>query len=503
MAVLVAVTGSAVPVRAAPPAAVTWGSCPPARPAGFECATVPVPIDYRRPEGRSIGIAMVRHPATDPVKRIGSLFLNPGGPGGSGLNMAVSIAGRAASDPLVARLAESFDIIGFDPRGVGESAPIECWDAAETDRRFVAADATPGPETAAFARAVRDGRDFAAACAAKNDELLPFIGTEYVARDLDRLRVAVGDSKLTYFGASYGTYIGTVYANLFPQRSRALVLDGAYDPVRYTTGAYAQDAPQNTAVDRAADRFFAWCADPAAQCPFGAGDPAAAFDRLVARLDREPVTRTVTNPQTGSVTTYVTDGYLLLYQLMLKLNGGRAAYRTIAGSLAQADQGGGPYLESRVGPYSANVAVECNDRWFPRSLDDLRRGLRTVAAASGRFGPALAYGPPGYDQSHGAVCTQWTAPRLSRFTGSFTAAGAPPILVAGNTGDPDVPYQDAVALAATLDSGHLLTYRANRHVAFLSSRCASAVMVDYLIGTALPSDGVVCDDEPATPAPAA
>jgi len=281
------------------------------------------------------------------------------------------------------------------------------------------------------------------------------------------------------------------------------VLDGAYDPVRYTTGAYAQDAPQNTAVDRAAGRFFDWCSEVAAQCPFGAGDPAGALDELVARLDRQPVTRTVTNPQTGVATTYVTNGYMLLYQFMTKLNGGRAAYRTIAAALAQADQGAGPYLESKVGPYDVNVAVECNDRWFPRSISDLREGLRTVAAASTLFGPAMAYGPPGYDQSHGAACTQWVAPRLSRFTGPFTADGAPPILVVGDTGDPDVPYQDAVALASTLRSGHLLTYRATRHVAFLSSRCVTAAIVTYFIEGVLPPESTVCDDEPATPAPAA
>jgi pimeloyl-ACP methyl ester carboxylesterase len=340
---------------------------------------------------------------------------------------------------------------------------------------------------------LREAADFNAACAQNSGDLLPYIGTEYVARDIDLLRRALGEDQLTFYGRSFGTYIGTVYASLFPKRVRAMVLDGGYDPARYANRPYAYDRTQYVALDRAMARFLDWCGLTPAMCTFGDGDPKAAFQRLMSRLDAEPVPI----PDRG-----VANGFTLAYRLLFNLNEGKARWPAIGAALRQAEaRDSSSFLLSPPSPASfdfltPNVAVECADRAYPRDLRRLERQLAGSAKRAPLLGPALAYGPPTYDHNHATACVQWRAERASRYQGSYRAAGSAPILVVGTTGDPDTPYRDSVALARTLDNATLLTFRAEGHTAFERSPCATKVITAYLTDGAIPPAKTTCADEP-------
>ncbi len=219
---------------------------------GYECATAQVPLDYRDPAGRQVTLSLIRKPATDPAKRIGSLFTSPGGPG---LDAAFMVRDLGESAPAVLR--ERYDIIGFDPRGVGASTSVSCVSQPLYAEQWAASAGRPSP--GAFDRAVAFGKRFDDGCVAADAALLPYLGTENAARDMDLLRAAVGDEQLNFFGFSYGTYLGTVYANLFPKRTRVLALDGAIDPESYTNRPYENNHAQYVAGEAALNRFFTWC----------------------------------------------------------------------------------------------------------------------------------------------------------------------------------------------------------------------------------------------------
>ena len=476
------------PAPAAPaPPVLSWGPCGRTAPAPFECARAAVPLDYDQPAGATIPLAVVRRPAANPGARIGTLFINPGGPGGSGVDAAVDLA------PLLpGALRDRFDIVGFDPRGVARSSEVACWTRREYDAAFAATRVVTGVPS--LAQSLRTARGFVEGCRLRTGALLPYIGTEYVARDMDLLRAAVGDDRLTYLGLSYGTYIGTVYANLFPERVRALVLDGAYDPAAYRDRPYDYDRGQYVALEGALSRFLRWCSAHRRRCGFGGGRAFAAFDALMARLDADPQ-----RVPGGTV-----DAATVQMQIALMLDAGREIWPILGASLAFADRTGGlqpfgPTSAGLVALFNPNTAVECADRAFPRSRTLLRQRLRAESSLGPRLGRLFAYGPPSYDHGHATACTQW--PRAaaeaspSRYTGGFTAAGAPPVVVVGTTGDPDTPYPDAVALARTLPSAKLVTFRGEGHTAFLRSACVTAQVTNYLVDLALPGKEV-CADEP-------
>ncbi|GAB2848782.1 alpha/beta hydrolase [Lentzea nigeriaca] len=470
--VLVAGCSPAAHATDAPVPVLSWTDCAD----GFECATAEVPLDHRDPSGEKIELGVTRKRAADPSRRIGSLFVNPGGPG-SGVDGTV----RYFATDGPAELRDRFDIIGFDPRGVGRSQPLACQPQDEYAKAWQEASARPRKDS--YESAVRNGRAFADACQRESAKLLPFIGTEYVARDMDLLRQAVGDEKLNYLGISYGSYIGTVYASLFPQNIRVLALDGAYNPHTYANYPYEYDLGQYRAVEAALGRFFDWCV--ATSCEFGDGDPRAAFVKLQNELDADPVV------DDG---TFVGNGATLTYNVVSELDGGKRAWPELATRLAEAQNRTGPLLAvPDVGFLSVNVAVECADRVFPRG--QLKPRLTIASAVAPLTGPALAYAVPNYDHAHATACTQWPVVSRSRYAGPFTAAGAPPILVVGNTGDPDTPYQDSVALVSTLRSGHLLTHRGEGHTGFFQSeKCVAEKITAYLAEGALPPQGAFCED---------
>jgi hypothetical protein len=265
---------------------------------------------------------------------------------------------------------------------------------------------------------------------------------------------------------------------------RALALDGAYDPNRYANDPYGYDRGQYVAVEGALNRFLAWCAGAGTACHFGAGDPAAALDRLIGRLDRDAV---------------AVNAFWLLYHLVFAMDEGTPYWATLADRLRAAESGEGglltPISRQTAEFLTANTVVECSDRVFPTSGRLLARKLAQEARLGRRLAPALAYGPPGYDHSHAPACSRWRSPRRSRYSGPFSARGAPPILVVGTTGDPDTPYPDAVALADTLDRAWLLTFHGEGHTGLAHSRCAAEVITRYLVERTRPAVEV-CDDNP-------
>jgi pimeloyl-ACP methyl ester carboxylesterase len=483
--------GRKPPPRVKAPAipTLTWTLCE----GGFECATAQVPLDYRRPAGRTIPLALIRRQVADPAQRIGTLFLQPGGPGSSGVSFV-----RNSYGALPVQLRERFDVFGFDVRGVGLSGQLQCWDDAEYSRAVSSAPGRPAPATA-FEQAAYQARSFNAACLKNAAQLLPYVGTGYVARDIDLLRQALGEQRLTFYGRSFGSFIGTVYADLFPERVRAVVLDGGYDPVRYANRPYKYDRTQYLALDAAVQRFFTWCADTPSMCTFGNGRPRAAFEQLTRALDADPV------PIPGQG---LANGYTLAYRLMFNINGGKLAWPVLATALQQAQQRDNTsFLLRPPSPASfdfltVNVVVECIDRNYPRSLQRLRRELATSTRRAPLLGPSIGYGPPTYDHNHAPACSQWPGARTSRHHGTYRATGSAPILVIGTTGDPDTPYRDAVALTRRLDNARLLTFRAEGHAGFDRSRCVAAAVTDYLIDLTLPRRHTTCADE-AQPVPSA
>ncbi|MFE2876114.1 alpha/beta fold hydrolase [Streptomyces roseus] len=495
--VLVAVTAllggapgaaAATPLAAPPVPVLVWGPCDGADAEGpgdgFECATARVPLDYREPTGRTLPLSVTRRLAPDRAHRTGVLVLHPGGPGNSGVDFA-----RDSYAALPVSLREAFDVVGYDMRGVRRSGQVECWNDTEYSAAVDAARGVPGP--GALGTAVRQGLDFAGACGERSADLVPFIGTGSNARDLDLLREALGEQTLSFYGRSFGSYVGTVYAAQFPRRVRAMVLDGAYDPRRYADVPYSYDAGQFVALDAAVGRFLDWCARNAAACGFGEGRPRQAFEELKRSLDADPVITASGRPATG---------YTLAYRLMFNINSGQEIWPYLGEALRAAQAHRGSFLLSPPSPASfdflnVNTAVECADRAYPSDRRLLGAAVGAHVAAAPLLGPPIGLGPPAYDHNHAPACAQWPAGRPSRYEGSYRAAGSAPILVLGTTGDPDTPYRDAVALAATLERGRLLTFAAEGHTAYNRSACVSALTTAYLAALALPARGTVCADE--------
>jgi len=448
---------------------------------GYQCTPAQVPLDYHRPDGTQVTLQLRRRPAADPAARIGTLFIYAGGPGSSGWSWVEGFATSSSEE-----ISDRFDIVGFDPRGVQRSQPVNCLDGPAYRRQWAQAASRPGQR--AFGTAVRLARQWNQACKAHSGDLLPYVGTKSQARDLDLLRAAVGDEKLTYFGGSYATYVGTVYASMFPTRTRAMVLDSGYDPDKYANDPYAYDYGQYRSTEAAMSRFLRWCAATPGRCPFAGGpDLGAKLRGILDSLDARPL---------GDV-----NGATMLAELTFRLNSGTRRWPALGTDLHLAESRTGPLMyaigQSDTTFNAVNVAVECADRVYPPGLSVLRARLAKVAADFPLTAPRMAYGPPAYDQTHAPACLQWPAARLSRYTGSYRAHGSAPILVSGNTGDPDTPYADSVALARTLENGHLITWQGEGHTARRKSACIEGYMYEYLLRGTVPPDGTVCRDAPS------
>lgn len=446
---------------------------------GFQCSTLKVPLDYADPNSELIDIAVIRLKASK--SRIGSLVVNPGGPGGSGIDYA-------RSKPATKAVRERFDIVGFDPRGVGKSTPVRCNSTQFLDS-YLLADASP--DTPAEHQQLVDlSKQFAANCEAKAAKLLPHVSTVDAARDMDVLRAALGDAKLTYLGKSYGTYLGAVYAQLFPTHIRALVLDGAIDPTLTTEQL---NRTQAQGFETALSAFLADCVKRTS-CPLGTGSVAEARARLlrfIDSLDSHPLPTSRYREADGRELTQA-EGILGIATAMYD----KGSWSYLRDGLKEALAGDGATLlffgdqlvDRHNHAYSnqsdANMAVNCLDHPAPRDIAAYDRDAAAWAKESPVFGAFLAYGS--------LPCAYWPV----RATGSeapITAAGAPPILVIGTLRDPATPYSWAVALAKQLRSGRLLTYDGDGHTVYGDGNtCVDRTTDAYLLDLVVPPEGKRC-----------
>ncbi|MDS0138553.1 MULTISPECIES: alpha/beta hydrolase [unclassified Amycolatopsis] len=442
--------GAAVP-------ALHWTSCH----GPFQCAAAAVPLSYREPRGATISLSVVRLPAGDPGRRLGSLFFNFGGPGTDGVGELTRFAARYPPE-----LRARFDLVSFDPRGIGGSAPIGC---ASPDQPAGSPIRQPD---AFFAASAATGK----ACAASGD-LLSHLSTANVARDMELLRQAIGDASLNFYGYSYGTYLGGTYANLFGDKVRAMTLDGTLDLVANATGRPGQaKQPVDVRADVAGaqqqelDRFFAACAAAGPKCAFSAGDPKRKFAGIFAHASR--------GPGVGSLMKTVTSA---LYQ------SGR--WKRLAQTLAAmpADPGpAAPVLDPYVPTHSPGfLAVQCVDSDNPQSPADYAALATTESARQPYFGLSAVYSM--------AQCVGWPAHDEDRYTGPWNRPRKNPILVLNNRFDPATPLHNAEATAAELGDGRVLVVDGYGHTSLdAPSTCASAAVVRYLTELAAPAPGTTC-----------
>jgi len=464
-------SGSVVQAPAAA-SALTWKSCG----GGFQCAELKVPLDYSAPDGEQLTLSLIRQPAKG--KKIGSLLTNPGGPGGSGVEFVRSSAGSFGE-----QLQQRFDIVGFDPRGVGRSNPVDCLTDRDLDA-FLATDTSPddAKEVAALAKA---SKGFAEGCQSRSARLLPHVGTRDAARDMDRIREALGDEKLTYYGASYGTYLGAWYAELFPRKVRALVLDGAIDP---KAGAAEINLQQAKGFETALRAFAADCAKRD-DCPLGT-DVDAGLKKVKALLDatdRQPLKNSAdARKVTESLATlglatplYQKEAWPLLRTALTRAFAGDGTTLIRFADLLVEREENGTYSSQT----ESNMAVNCVDK-PAASLSEIKRLSARADRESPRFGRFIVWGS--------LPCAYWPAKATER-TRALNAKGSAPILVVGTTRDPATPYQWSKNLASQLDKGVLLTYDGDGHTAYLTgSKCVASAVDTYLVKATPPAAGTVC-----------
>jgi pimeloyl-ACP methyl ester carboxylesterase len=443
----------------------------------FQCTTAQVPLDYDHPFARSIEVALIRRPATDPTSRIGSLFLNPGGPGLSGVDFV-----RTAPPPAFQLFAQ-FDIIGFDARGVGASRP------AVVDCGVSPSYAIPYPRTSTISnRAFLDqARAYGETCRKMNREILPHLSTADVARDLDLLRAAVGDERLNYIGLSYGTVIGATYATMFPGRTRAMVLDSPIDVQLYYDDPVKQWREHAASHEHVLQRFLAACAASQGKCSFGGADPTAALDLLLARLDQDPIHSS--DPSDSRALSG--DHVRAVLEEILRT---RRLWPVLAEALSKADAG------------DARMMLELFDS-IPgnSSTDDFQTAVLAVDQRDGRR-PAHEYFDlierserrlPHFWFLSGhwdLVRAIWPVDDHDAFRGRIrNPATAAPILVIGMTHDPATPYVQAQRLTRDLGNARLLTFEADGHGAATTfDPCVIQAMVLYVTQGVVPAAGAVC-----------
>ncbi|MFE0807150.1 alpha/beta hydrolase [Streptomyces sp. NPDC058848] len=461
----------------------------------WQCATMQAPLDWEKPAEDAIGIELIRARSSgDADDRIGSLLFNFGGPGGSGVTTLPALA------PDYEKLRSRYDLVSFDPRGVGNSRGVRCLDPEAAEEAEERVDETPddgGDETDAL---VEFNKLVAAACEKNSGDVLPYVGTTEAARDLELMRQVLGDDKLHYFGISYGTQLGGVYAHLFPGRVGRAVLDGVVDPTQDTMeGALGQAAGFQLAFEH----FAEWCVEQ--RCTIGE-DVEAIVDAAVdlhADLDETPLATSDGELDGDEVLAAITGSLYsqsfwpaLLVGLEAVTGGDGDVLADLAETLGQHGAGGDgdggteddPTDESNEN--DAFRAITCDDSSDRYTVADVGRRMPEFVEASPLFGPGLAWSA--------LSCAGWPVPGEARHP-EVSAPGAAPIMLVGNTGDPATPYQGAARMAEALGKGvgFELTYRGEGHGAFDSGNpCVRDAVHAYLLGGELPKPGAVCEPEP-------
>lgn len=499
VAAIVALSGDDQPTgrsggpRANPPTPPPPGATDPPRPAlapyysqqldweacgdGHDCATLTVPLDYRRPRGETLELALLRVPAGDPDGRVGSLVVNPGGPGAPGTDYA-------AGDAFGTALTDAFDVVGLDPRGTGDSAPVDCLSDAELDA-YLAAD--PSPDDAdEVEESVAQAAGLLRGCTERSGELAAHVSTVEAARDVDVLRAALGEPGLLYLGASYGTFLGATYAELFPTKVGRLVLDGAVDP---TLSGGESVLSQAGGFETALRSYVSDCVDGGG-CLLGdtVEEGLERISSFLGEVDADPLPTADGRDLTeglallGVITPlYVREYWPVLDEALERAFDGDG---TTLALLADAYAARAPDGTFRDNSAEAIAPINCLDDptttpadQIPARLPEFERVSPTLA----RQFTWMLLGCVGFE------------PRAAESAPTIRAAGAAPILVVGTTRDPATPYAGAVALAEQLESGVLLTRDGDGHTGYnVGNDCVDEAVEDYLVDAVVPDDGTTC-----------
>ncbi len=452
---------------------VVWKECKD----DFTCTTVEVPLDYDNPDGERIELAVIRS-TTGGAQ--GSILLNPGGPGGSGYESVSQSLDAMASEAL----RSEYNIVGFDPRGVGRSTPVKCLPDSERDAYRAETFDLETPE--GVAAATKASQDFAKQCAKNSGALLGHVDTESAARDLDILRAIVGDKKLNYLGFSYGTFLGTTYAELFPETVGRMVLDGGINPANTSE---EMTMGQAKGFEDAIRAYVADC-QTSNKCPLPGtvDDGVAKIRALIESVEESPMMSS--SGREVTVPLFVSGFILPLYN--------DANWPTLTQALSEALRGNPDTLlyladfgadREEDGSYSSNSnfafnAINCLDYPMPDSLEAMRADAAALDKASPTLGRFLAYG--------GILCDAWPHDPV-REPHKVAASGAAPIVVVGTTGDPATPYQWSKELAEQLESGVLLTWEGQGHTAYgRAGDCIGDAVDNYFVEGTVPEDGTHC-----------
>jgi pimeloyl-ACP methyl ester carboxylesterase len=499
---------SAAALPAAVSDSIAWKPCLEPAQEGFDCATVQVPLDHSRPRDAQIRLALIRHRATNPGSRVDTLFYEPGGPGVPGTAFLPAVA----FDGFPAAVRARFDIVSWDPRGVGASTAVQCFASKDAEERFFAGSPTRnvdgfpvGPDQ--MTTWIDRYRQLGAHCESRNGRLLRHVSTVDTVRDLDLLRRLVGSSKLNFLGTSYGTFVGAVYANLFPGRVRTMVLDGVIDPIAWSHPQRAQNggrflpgglrfrSDEETAKTLAA--FLDLCGrQDAARCAFSAGSPQATREKFTELLARLPVDATAGRTSYAqAVSATVRDLYVLsswegravdLQRLWEEGPSAPGRQAAAAGERAGSETYSGEEQE---------MAIACGEVPSPGASDF----PEIDAFAQQRSGVVGPYWTWDYEP-----CSTWPVRSADRYAGPWNHRTANPVLVIGNTFDPATPLRGAQVMARELARARLLTMDGYGHTALLNpSSCVNRHVARYFINATLPPRGTRCqqDDRPFELAP--
>ena len=454
---------------------ISWGACETPLANGiYECGQLAVPFDYAAPDAGSFSLYLVRRLATSQADRIGSLLVNPGGPGFGGSGVA-----EQAEWYLSAALLDRFDVVGWDPRGTGKSTPaVDCIDDYD---RYFGIDSPPNDATAKQAM-VDLTQEFVDECVARNGDMLKYISTEATARDMDSIRRALGEEKISYFGFSYGSELGATWVTLFPDTVRAAVFDGASDP---NANGFDQAMAQLKGFEQQLSAFLADCAKRPACKIYNNGRPAALFDQLVKDIDAKPVA-------TSAGRTPVTQG--VFYTAVVQAMYSNTLWPQLESALASAVLGDGTLLLGLYDDYyqrkpdgsygnelEAFLAISCLDDPEGSTVAEVDADVPKFAAAAKRLGENFGYG---------YACALWPY-RVSERV-NVTGKGAGPIVVIGTTGDAATPLESTRKAAKNLEQGVLIVVEADRHTGYGLNACVVNRVDTYLLELVVPDDETYC-----------
>lgn len=455
----------------------SWSSCE----GSFECATLQVPVNWNEPEGKTFGLALIRKVSK---KATGSIVLNPGGPGGSGYDFLANNYDAIGTPEL----RSAYTLVSFDPRGVSRSGKVTCLNSKDTDHLLYDANDAEWGSAEDLKIQRTELKKFVTACEKNTGEVLGNIDTVSAAKDLEVIRTALGESKLNYLGFSYGTFLGTTYASLFPEKVGRFVLDGAIDP---RVPDEQQSINQLAGFDLALNNYLKDCVDNNVDCPFSGSFYSAKEEvrRFLLKMEKKslPTTMdrdlTISSATTGLIMALYSDEYWqYLTQAFNEAQAGDGTTFLRLADFYNDRQDDGSYNGNSL---EANIAINCLDSRSSSKPEDMAKQNAKLLAAS----PILGR----YWQNGALTCEQWPFP-VAEKPESYAAKGAPTILVVGTTGDPATPFEQSVALAhEVLADGFLITFKGEGHTAYgRSNDCVSAAVDGFLINGKIPDKEPVC-----------